>query len=176
MKKTIVITVLILLLASTNFLQAQEACVKKVKYFDIESFMDKYFTAYNLYAQDAPTMDKMDLYYAPEFLSIQYLPLPQYPVMDRTTWKNFLIYAHLNVTETLNVDELSIDCETLTATARLSINFNDRASGQLALHVDAIAFYNLKTDKKGRLSITTLKLYFSDPQSVMALSGPPPGM
>ncbi len=175
MKKTILFTVLILMVVSLGFSQEALNC-KKVKYQDVAKFMADYYTAYNLYAQDAPTMDQMDLYWAPEFLSIQYLPLPQPMVMDRTTWKNFLIFAHLNVTETLTVEELSIDLETLTATGRLSINFNDRSNGQLVLHVYCSAFYNLKADKKGHLKMTALKLYFADPYAVMALSGPPPGM
>jgi hypothetical protein len=149
---------------------------RSVSYQKVKQFMDNYYAAYNQSAQDASSIDLMDAYWAPEFLSTQYIPVPQYPVMDCATWKAFMVYVHLNVKETLTVDELSIDTKALTVVSRLSIKFNYRSDGSLALKVDAIAFYNLKVDKKCKLKQTALKLYFADPISVMILSGPPPGM
>lgn len=175
MRKKVFFTVVIGLVLSMTILPA-EAAKKNVCYHQVEMFMEDYYNAYNLYAQDAATIDLMDEYWAPEFISIQFLPVPQYPVFDLITWKNFLVYVHLNLLETLTVQELSIDTRKLTAVSRLSINFNDRFSGVLVLHVDAIAFYNLKVEKKNKLKMTCLKLYFADPEALMAISGPPPGM
>jgi hypothetical protein len=149
---------------------------RKVSYHKVEEFMEDYYRDYNLYAQDAATIDLMDEYWAPEFISIQFLPLPEYPVFDLTTWKFFLVAVHLNLVETLTVDELSIDTKKLTVVARLAIDFHHRMTGELVLHVDAIAFYNLKVEKGHTLKMTCLKLYFADPEAVMAISGPPPGM
>lgn len=151
---------------------------KTVNYKKVEEFMAEYYNAYNLYAQDAATMDLMDEYWAPEFVSMQYLPLPECPlIMDLPTWKFFLVGAHLNLLETLNLEELSIDTKNLSAVARVNIDFNDRMTGALVLNVDCIAFYNLKVNKKNKIQITGLKLYFADPYALMAISGgPPPGM
>lgn len=172
MKKSVIVTLIVCFIIGTGILPAKT--VKKIKHEDVKAYMYEYFSAFNQYAQDAATIDKMDKYWAPEFIAVQYLPLPQYPVMDLVTWKQFMVFVHLNILETLNVDELSIDTENLTVTARLNISFNDRASGALVLNIDALAFYNLKVDKKKNLQITTLRLYFADPYAVMALSGPPP--
>lgn len=175
MRKKIFFTVLIVLVISMTVLPA-ETGKRHVSYHKVEKFMEDYYNDYNLYAQDAATIDLMDEYWAPEFISIQFLPVPQYPVFDLITWKNFLVFVHLNLLETLTVDELSIDTNKLTVVSRLSIDFNDRFTGALVLHVDAIAFYNLKVEKKNKLKMTCLKLYFADPEAVMAISGPPPGM
>jgi hypothetical protein len=175
MRKKFFFTVLMVLVISMTVLPAKTS-KRHVSYHKVEQFMEDYYNDYNLYAQDAATIDLMDEYWAPEFISIQFLPVPQYPVFDLITWKNFLVFVHLNLLETLTVDEMSIDTKKLTVVARLSIDFNDRYSGALVLHVDAIAFYNLKVDKKNKLEMTFLKLYFADPVAVMALSSPPPGM
>ncbi len=169
------VTLLIVLVTVAAVLPAK-AVKKKVNYRKVEKFMEDYFIAFNLYAQDAATIDLMDEYWAPEFIAVQYLPLPQYPVMDLVTWKNFMVFVHLNVKETLVVDEMSIDTKTLSVTARISIDFNDRVTGALLLHVDGIAFYNLKVDEEKKLIITSLRLYFADPLAIMQLGGPPPGM
>jgi len=175
MKKTIFVTILILLVTSMTVLPG-ETGKRHDSYHKVETFMEDYYRDYNLYAQDAQTIDLMDKYWAPEFISISFFPLPEYPVFDLTAWKNFLVGVHLNLLETLTVDELSIDTKKLTVVARLAIDFHDRASGALVLHVDGIAFYNLKVGKKNKLKMTVLKLYFADPIALMAISGPPPGM
>jgi hypothetical protein len=175
MRKKKFFTVLIVLVISMTVLPAKTV-KKNVNYHKVEKFMEDYYNDYNLYAQDPQTIDLMDEYWAPEFISIQFLPVPQYPVFDLIGWKNFLVFVHLNLLETLTVEELSIDTKKLTVVTRLSIDFNDRYSGALVLHVDAIAFYNLKVEKKNKLKMTFLKLYFADPEAVMALSAPPPGM
>jgi hypothetical protein len=175
MEKKVLVTFLMLLVFSA-FVLPGKTDGKTMNYKKIEAFMLDYFNAFNLYAQDAATIDKMDEYWAPEFFSVQYLPLPQYPVMDLVTWKNFMVFVHLNVLETLTIEEMSIDTETMSVVARISINFNDRFSGALMLHVDGIAFYNLKVDEQKKLKITCLRLYFADPVAIMQLSGPPPGI
>jgi len=153
-----------------------EKAPQHASYQKIKQFMENYYTAFNLYAQDPQTIDLMDEYWAPEFLATQYIPVPQYPVLDLVTWKNFMVYVHMNVKETLTVQEMSVDTQKLAVVARLSITFHYRATGELALKVDAIAYYNLKVDKRCKLKQTALKLYFADPISIMILSGPPPNM
>lgn len=175
MKKKLFVTILVLLVISMSFLPAKTG-KKNVCYHKVEKFMADYYNDYNLYAQDAQTIDLMDKYWAPEFISISFFPVPQYPVFDLIGWKNFLVFVHLNLLETLTVDELSIDTKKMTVVARLAIDFNDRITGALVLHVDGIAFYNLKVDENKKLKMTFLKLYFADPEALMAISGPPPGM
>ncbi len=175
MKKTILFTIIILLVTAAAVLTG-ETGKRNVSCHKVQEFMEDYYSDYNLYAQDAATIDLMDKYWAPEFISIQFLPLPEYPVFDLTTWKFFLVAVHLNLVETLTVEELSIDTEKLTVVARLAIDFHHRMTGEPVLSVDGIAFYNLKVEKGHTLKMTCLKLYFSDPEAVMAISGPPPGM
>lgn len=172
MKKKFLVTLLVMFVVLSVFAQAKD--VKKVKRDQVEAFMADYYAAYNLYAQDPQTIDLMDEYWAPEFVAVQYLPLPQYPVMDLITWKNFMVFVHLNITETLVVEEMTIDTVGKSVSVRLAIDFNDRYTGELVLHVDAVAIYNLKLDEDKKLKMTALKLYFADPLAVMALSAPPP--
>ena len=134
MKKTFLVTLLVVLVFGAALLTAKDS--KTGNYQKIETFMMEYYNAFNLYAQDAANIDRMDEYWAPEFLTTLYLPLPQYPVMDRFTWKNFMVFAHLNVLETLTIDEMSIDTRNLTVVARLTIEFHDRVTGDLVLKAD----------------------------------------
>ncbi|MCU0288036.1 MAG: hypothetical protein MUF15_16785 [Acidobacteria bacterium] len=175
MKKMVSISILFLLVCLQAVFPGQEA-KKGVGYRQVEQFMESYFIDYNQYAQDAATIDYMDKYWAPEFIHIPYLPVPEYPVMNLPAWKNFLIGLHLQLLETLTVDEMSIDTKKLSVTARLKIDFHDRLTGGLVLHLDGIAFYNLKVGERGKLKMTGMKLYVSDPLALMQLSGPPPGM
>jgi hypothetical protein len=148
---------------------------KTVNYKKVEQFIAEYYNAYNLYAQDMETIDLMDEYWAPEFVSMQYLPIPECPlIMDLTTWKYFLVGAHLNLLETLNLEEVSIDTKKLSVVARVNLDFNDRTTGALVLNVDCIAYYNLKVDKKNKIQIICLKLYLADPYALMAISPQPP--
>jgi len=174
MKKMIFVTVLVLLVGSLLALP-ENTGKKKGCYTQVEKFMADYYMDYNQYTQDAGTIDLMDKYWAPEFIAITFLPLPEYPVLDLPAWKNFLIGVHLGMIETLTLDELSIDTKKLTAAARINIEFHDRMTGDLILNIDGIAFYNLKIEKKHKLKMTCLKLYVSDPEALMQISGPPPG-
>ncbi|MCP5104311.1 MAG: hypothetical protein GY950_13065 [bacterium] len=132
--------------------------------------MADYYDAYNMYAQDAPTVNKMDEYWAPEFLATQFLPLPQPLVMDLPTWKGFMVFVHMNFTETLVVDEMAIDTKNSSVVSRLTIFFNDRITGQMVVSTTCIAFYNLKVGKGHKIQMTGLKLYFTNPALVMQLS------
>ncbi len=171
MKKIICLGTLILFVSTLSVFPGK----KTVNYKKIEQFIADYYNAYNLYAQDAETIDLMDEYWAPEFISMQYLPLPECPlIMDLTTWKNFLVAVHMNLLETLTVEELSIDTKRLSVVARLDIDFNDRTTGMLVLNVDCIGFYNLKVNKGNKIQITCIKLYFADPYALMAISPQPP--
>ncbi|MCP5048465.1 MAG: hypothetical protein GY940_14945 [bacterium] len=85
-----------------------------------------------------------------------------------------MVFVHLNMTETIHLEEISIDTKNLTVVTRLNIDFNHRVTGELLLNIDTIGFYNLKVGKKNEIQITGLKLYFSDPQALMILSSPPP--
>lgn len=173
MKKMIIITILMFLFFNTLMFSG-EKINGNAGYRLVKHFMQEYYQAYNESAQDASSIDLMDKYWASEFLAYQYLPLPECLVMDLPTWKNMMVYVHLNVKETLKVEEMAIDIETMSVVSRLSITFNYRWNGELALKVDAVAYYNLKLDEKRQLKQTALKLYFSDPLAVMQLSGPPP--
>lgn len=175
MKKTFLIFIFAVLIVTVTTLPGDTEN-KTANYQKVEQFMADYYNAYNMYAQDASTIDLMDEYWAPEFTCIQYLPLPEPLVMDLFTWKNFLVFAHLNVLETLTLKELSIDTKNLSAVARLSIDFNDRSTGALLLNVDCVGFYNFKIEKQDKIIITSLKLYFSNPEAMMAFGPPPAGM
>jgi len=167
------VTILILAVSAMAVFPGQEK-TRNVGYHRVEAFMEGYYNDYNLYAQDAATIDLMDKYWAPEFIHIPFLPVPVYPVMDLPAWKGFLVGLHFNLLETLTVDEMSIDTKKLTVATRAKIAFHDRITGNLVLQIDCIGFYNLKVEGKGKLKMTGMKLYLADPEALMAISGPPP--
>ena len=170
----IFVTLLILAVSAMAVFPGQTG-KQRLNYHQVETFMADYYSDYNQYAQDPWTIDLMDKYWAPEFIAISFLPIPGNLVLDLPAWKNFLVGVHLNLLETLTVEEMSIDTRKFTVVTRLVIEFHDRATGVLVLQIEGIAFYNLKAEKKNQLKMTALKLYFSNPEALMAISGPPPG-
>lgn len=175
MRRSIFVSILVVLFLALTV--SADTTKKTVNYKKVEQFMADYYNAYNLYSQDAETIDMMDEYWAPEFISTQFLPLPESVIMDLTAWKNFLVMAHMGLLETLTLEELSVDTKKLSVVARVAIDFTDRVTGDLVLSIDCVGFYNLKVNKQNKIQITCLKLIFSDPAALMALApGPPPGM
>lgn len=171
-KATFILTLIFAAFTMTAF---ADICEKKgISYKKIEMFMEEYYNAYNLYAQDSETIDLMDEYWAPEFIAISYFPLPKYPTFDLIAWKNFLVTIHFDFLETLFCDELSIDTKKMTTVSRLTISFYDRYSGQLVKKVDGIGYYDLKVCKRRNIKITKLRLFFSDPSALMELAFPTP--
>ncbi len=172
MKKTFLVTTLILVVI-TGTAWADSAEKKTINYKKVEAFMNDYYYACNLYMQDAETIDKMDKYWARDFIVTSYLPLPEYPVMDLNTWKNFLVGIHIDVIETLYCLELSIDIENMTVVSRLISEFKDRYTDELLLTVDCIDFYEFKVNKKNKIKLTSLKIFFSNPEAIINLTFPP---
>jgi len=144
------------------------------RYKKMEEFILSYYEAYNTNSQNPETMDLMDEYWAPEFVSVQYMPLPENPQMDLTTWKQFLLAVHGQMEEEITHHEMAIDTENLKIVCRLSFAFTNRQTGQLALDVEGLGFYTLK-EEDGKYLITKLQLYVADPAAILALfPGPPP--
>ena len=175
MKRATLFTTLVLgLFVFAGAVSADETVKGNTSSRKVVEFMDNYYDTYNKYGQDAESIDMMDEYWAPEFMVVVYFPLPEYPTMDLFTWKHFLVGAHTHAIETIHCEELSVDTENKTAVSRIVIEFHDRSTDALLLKTDGIGFYNFKVDKKNRLKMTRLRLYFADPALMMQLSAPAP--
>lgn len=172
MKKTILISILILAVSIVNAF-AKQYGNEGISHGKIKTFMENYYVAYNQYAQDPATIDLMDEYWSTEFIAIAYFPLPQYPSFDLVSWKNFLVAVHFDHLETIDCDELSIDAKNMTAVSRLSIYFHNRYTEALETKVDGIGFYDLQVYKGHIMKIKRLRLFFSDPSALMQLAFPP---
>lgn len=172
MSKTFLVTTLILAVIAGT---ACTDCAEKnsINYKKVEAFMKDYYHACNLNVQDAERIDKMDEYYAQNFIVTSYLPLPEYPVMDLNTWKKFLVKIHIDTLETLQCLEMSIDTKKMTVFSRLISEFKDRKTGDSLLKVDCIDFYEFEVNKENKIKLTSLKIFFSDPVAIMKLAFPP---
>lgn len=171
-KKRLFVFALIMIFA-IGMISAESLNERKTSHKKIELFMADYYSAYNNYAQDMETMDLMDDYWAPEFIVTIFFPVPQYPTMNLEYWKRFLVMAHLQAKERLVSEGLAIDTKKMTVTSELFVGFYDRNSDELLYQVDGVGIYKLKADTEGKLYITGLKLFFSDPNGLMEFSTPP---
>jgi hypothetical protein len=170
MKKLgILVFMFIWVLSGMNVAAECHQATKTANQKKIVEFMKSYYEAYNQYAQDAETIDLMDNYWAQEFTSVAYLPVPEYPILDLQNWKNFLVYGHMFALERLESRELVIDRKHMKVVSRINIKHLDRFSGALVLQLQGIGIYDLKTDANNNLKITRMKFFCSNPLALMEL-------
>lgn len=171
MKKRFLATTLILVVIAAAA-WADSAEKQTINYKRIVEYFEIYYDDFNVYGQDAETIDLMDAYWAPEFTATAYFPVPVYPKMDLDGWKMFILSTHVNMREILTCEELSIDTKKLTVASRFLMELFDRQTGEKIIQMDSIGIYTLKVGQHHDIKITDLKLFASDPVTLMKLFFP----
>jgi hypothetical protein len=144
-----------------------------MKYEQINEFMEKYFADYDLYAQEAGTMNRMDQYWAPDIVVIAYMQLKngQYPLKleNRKQWQDFLIDGHRNVRDAMTPREIIIDEKLLKVAALLNIKKFDLSSGKQLCDLDGLGYYTLVVENGNSLRIIRLDFFCGDPGTMTGL-------
>lgn len=170
MKKVTLIAIIVCMLIPVGIFAANTNSNQlKANQRKIESFMKEYYSAYNELAQDFETIDQMDAYWAPEFQVVIYFPFPEYPTLDRETWKMFLAQGHLEVKETLLPTETVIDTKNMKVTSKMDVKHVERNNNEVVIHLEGVGIYDLKIDGNNKLSITRLQFFCSNPTALMEL-------
>ncbi len=127
--------------------------------------MEAYCQDYDTLAQEAETVDVLDKYCTPDFVSTAFMSMKGQPypfcVEGLEAWKHFLVEGHKTVVEDFIPEDLFVDPIKMTAVARLRIKKFDKQSGEQLLDADALGCYQL-TRKYGQLRMSSLQFFTGD--------------
>jgi hypothetical protein len=95
--------------------------VRKPAYDEIVTWMKDYFATYNLYAQDAATVHKMDTYFAPDLRFMPYMSIFGGPEAGHHSREDFyrMLTSHPDDYEQFEVLDIFVDERRMVSTAFL---------------------------------------------------------
>ena len=134
----------------------------KPTYGQIVQWMRDYFATYNLYAQDAATVHRMDEYFTPDLHFMPYMYVfggPEHPV-EGTEAFYAMLTGHPDDYEQFEVLDVFVDAERLVAVAFLKVRIHASADDRLLVEKHYLPLYELIIDGEGRLKILTVRFFW----------------
>jgi hypothetical protein len=134
----------------------------KPTYAEIVRWMNDYFATYNLYAQDAATVHKMDEYFAPDLRFMPYMSVFGGPEAGRHTADDFyrMLTGHPDDYEQFEVLDVFVDAERMVAVAFLIARIFRTATDELLVQKHYLPLYELMLDGEGKLKIKTIRFFW----------------
>lgn len=134
----------------------------KPTYAEIVQWMKDYFAAYNLYAQDAATVHRMDEYFAPDLRFMPYMYIFGGPEAGHHTSEDFyrMLTSHPDDYERFEVLDIFVDVERLVAVAFLIARIYSSKDDELLVQKHYLPLYELALDDQGRLKIKTIRFFW----------------
>jgi hypothetical protein len=129
---------------------------------EIVKWINAYFTEYNVSAQDAKTVHKMDAYFAPDFTFIPYMYVfggPQSAIKGREAFYTMLT-NHPSDYERFIVHDIFVDEKRLVSVAFLEATIYETATNKVKVKKNYLPLYELKLDEKGDLKIATVRFFW----------------
>ena len=134
----------------------------KYTYDDIEKWIKEYLNAYNLYAQNPETVNKMAEYFSPDVYFIPYISAfggPGNPVTSRDDFFKMFI-SHPTVYEQFEVEDIFIDERKMTVTAFLNVSLYESKTNKVLLKKHYQPRYQLVVDENEKLKIKTIFFFW----------------
>ncbi len=138
---------------------------------EIVQWMKDYFTTYNLYAQDAATVHRMDEYFAPDLRFMPYMHVFGGPEAAITSAEAFyrMLTSHPDDYERFEVLDIFVDEKRLVAVAFLIARIFSTKTNGLLVQKHYLPLYELILDNEGKLKIKTIRFFWeSSPPEVDA--------
>ena len=129
---------------------------------EIVKWMNDYFSEYNLSAQNAETVHRMDQYFAPDFTFIPYMYVfggPQHPITGREAFYSILT-GHPTDYEKFIVHDIFVDEKRMVSVAFLEATIFETATNRIKVKKNYLPLYELKLDDKGALKIATVRFFW----------------
>ncbi|MBN2039624.1 MAG: nuclear transport factor 2 family protein [Spirochaetes bacterium] len=131
-------------------------------YDDIVKWMEEYLNAYNLYAQNPETVNKMAEYFTPDVHFIPFISAfggPDNPVTSRDEFfKMFL--SHPSVYEQFEVEDVFVDERKMVASASLNVSLYETKTKKVLLKKHYHPRYQLVLDENEKLKIKTIYFFW----------------
>ena len=134
----------------------------KLTYDEVVSWMEEYFAAYNLYAQNPETVHKMSDYFAADVRFVPYVSAfggPGHAVTSRDDFFR-LFTSHPTVYEKFEVEDIAVDEKRMVAVALLKVALFDSKTNGVLLRKHYLPRYQLVLDEKGTLKISTILFFW----------------
>ena len=134
----------------------------KPGYEEIMSWMKEYFSAYNAYAQNPETVDRMSDYFTPDVRFVPYVSAfggPQGAITRRDDFFR-MFTSHPTVYETFDVEDIVVDERRMVTTALLKVALYESGSDKVLVRKHYLPRYQLVLDEKGRLKISEILFFW----------------
>jgi hypothetical protein len=129
---------------------------------EIVNWMNEYFTEYNVSAQNAKTVHRMDTYFAPDFTFIPYMYVfggPKSAIKGREAFYNMLT-NHPADYEKFIVHDVFVDEKRLVSVAFLEATIFETGTNRIKVKKNYLPLYELMLDKTGALKIATIRFFW----------------
>jgi hypothetical protein len=129
---------------------------------EIVKWMRAYFSEYNASAQDAKTVHRMDMYFAPDFTFIPYMYVfggPQNAITGREAFYTMLT-GHPADYEKFIVHDVFVDEKRMVAVAFLEATIFETGTNRVKVKKNYLPLYELMLDQKGTLKIATIRFFW----------------
>jgi hypothetical protein len=131
-------------------------------YEQIVQWMKDYFDTYNLYAQDAATVHRMDEYFAPDLTFMPYMYVFGGPEAGHHSSEAFyqMLTTHPDDYEQFEVLDIFVDAERMVAVAFLIARIYSTKDDELLVEKHYLPLYELVIDGEGKLKIKTIRFFW----------------
>jgi hypothetical protein len=134
----------------------------KPAYDDIVEWLKKYFAAYNAYAQNPDTADRMSEYFTTDVRFIPFVSAFGGPGNAVTSRDDFfrMFISHPTVYEKFDVVDIAVDEKRMVAVALLKVALFDSQTNEVLLRKHYLPRYQLVLDEKGALKISVIHFFW----------------
>jgi hypothetical protein len=134
----------------------------KPTYEEIVKWMQEYFAAYNAYAQNPETVDKMSAYFTPDVRFVPYVSAfggPENAITSRDDFFLMFIGHPINY-EKFEVEDIAVDEKKMAAVALLKVALFESATDKVLLRKHYLVRYQLVVDGNNTLKIKTILFFW----------------
>jgi hypothetical protein len=134
----------------------------KLKYEDIVKWMKDYFKAYNAYAQNPETVNRMSKYFTPNVRFVPYVSAfggPEKAVTNRDDFYR-MFTGHPSVYEKFKVEDIIVDERRMVAVALLKVSLFDSRTDEVLLKKHYLPRYQLVLDGNKKLKISKILFFW----------------
>jgi hypothetical protein len=134
----------------------------KPTYDEIVTWMRQYFDAYNAYAQNPETVNRMSDYFTPDVCFVPYVSDfggPAHAVTNRDDFYR-MFTGHPTVYEQFDVDDIMVDEKKMIAVALLDVSLYESKTNKMLLKKHYQPQYQLVIDDANTLKIKKILFFW----------------
>ena len=134
----------------------------ELTYDNILNWMKEYFEAYNAYAQNPETVERMNDYFAPDMEFIPYVASLKGPKGSVTSRDDFyrILAGHPSSYETFVPEDIVIDEKRSVVVVLLKVQVFDSKTEEVLLRKSYLPWYQLILDENNTIKIKKIQFFW----------------